>query len=248
MSFQSTLPVRGATPLFRTGPRTSTFQSTLPVRGGHAVLLCYEVRNIQSRSPGGATCPYTPWNQRVYFNPRSQAGGLVVIVGGFVIDIQSTLAGGEHFALLTRVESRQYFNPRSCGSDAYNTTKPYKPRYFNHAPRAGATAEIVLHYRLGNFNQRSRAGATTVSGTTASYDHFNPRPVRGATSVSLFVLPGQFFFNQAPRAGSAFHFHRQSTCQIFQSTLPVRGATFFRILGVLIKRYFNPRSPCGERL
>ena len=35
---------------------------------------------------------------------------------------------------------------------------------------------------------------------------------------------------------------------IFQSTLPVRGATSMRCSGCTFSYYFNPRSPCGERL
>ena len=38
--------------------------------------------------------------------------------------------------------------------------------------------------------------------------------------------------------------HRQS---IFQSTLPLRGATSTATLSVRLDRYFNPHSPCGER-
>ena len=34
---------------------------------------------------------------------------------------------------------------------------------------------------------------------------------------------------------------------IFQSTLPVRGATQLPRLAICIQPYFNPRSPCGER-
>ena len=34
---------------------------------------------------------------------------------------------------------------------------------------------------------------------------------------------------------------------VFQSTLPVRGATSSVSMALLYSRYFNPRSPCGER-
>ena len=35
--------------------------------------------------------------------------------------------------------------------------------------------------------------------------------------------------------------------KLFQSTLPVRGATFARKCFIALSRDFNPRSPCGER-
>ncbi len=35
--------------------------------------------------------------------------------------------------------------------------------------------------------------------------------------------------------------------KLFQSTLPLRGATFILISSMVCIHYFNPRSPCGER-
>ena len=34
---------------------------------------------------------------------------------------------------------------------------------------------------------------------------------------------------------------------LFQSTLPVRGATLPTVMGAYMPYHFNPRSPCGER-
>ena len=57
-------------------------------------------------------------------------------------------------------------------------------------------------------------------------DLFQPTlPVRGATD------------NVVPAAIS----------DTFQPTLPVRGATFWRLNLHFARKYFNPRSPCGER-
>mgnify|MGYP001273964591 CR=1 FL=1 len=36
-------------------------------------------------------------------------------------------------------------------------------------------------------------------------------------------------------------------CPIFQSTLPVWGATYYQPTSPFRPSYFNPRSPCGER-
>ena len=52
----------------------------------------------------------------------------------------------------------------------------------------------------------------------------------------------------APRVGSD---ERQKNLEykhhLFQSTLPVWGATIKMHASLLISTYFNPRSPCGER-
>ena len=75
----------------------------------------------------------------------------------------------------------------------------------------------------------------------------------------------------APRVGSdtawpgrrsgPSHFNPRSPCgerrldaissnrwSVFQSTLPVWGATFLVVLSFVKQPHFNPRSPCGERL
>ncbi len=53
----------------------------------------------------------------------------------------------------------------------------------------------------------------------------------------------------APRAGSdASASLIKSLAMLFQSTLPVRGATRYSLEPQAAQRDFNPRSPCGERL
>ncbi len=102
--------------------------------------------------------------------------------------------------------------------------------------------------------------------------HFNPRSPCGERPA--IVLTGDALSTisiPAPRAGSDLHLRGLYTAQtVFQSPLPVRGATMKRIRparscrfqsplpvrGATYKpngpmgdaRDFNPRSPCGERL
>ena len=53
----------------------------------------------------------------------------------------------------------------------------------------------------------------------------------------------------APLAGSdVFIVTDYVTGVVFQSTLPLRGATKAIMAGNLSSKNFNPRSPCGERL
>ncbi len=120
-----------------------------------------------------------------------------------------------------------------------------------HAPRVGS--DILLHLRWGmsqDFNPRSPCGErpNAALAVVMPIQHFNPRSPCGERLVGLLVL---------------------LSCGIFQSTLPVWGATLtnkagngFLNISIHAPRvgsdgwphgkprrqvYFNPRSPCGER-
>ena len=52
----------------------------------------------------------------------------------------------------------------------------------------------------------------------------------------------------APRAGSdLLAFYKGGIADLFQSSLPVRGATGGNLVIQFAAYHFNPRSPCGER-
>ena len=73
--------------------------------------------------------------------------------------------------------------------------------------------------------------------------------MRGATTPSLFAKVLIPISIHAPRAGSDIcWFRSQPNSLTFQSTLPVRGATWVFMQFRRVKHNFNPRSPCGERL
>ena len=96
-------------------------------------------------------------------------------------------------------------------------------------------------------------------------------PLRGATPSDSTSGQQQTYFNPRSPCGERRRTHRKSRMlPVFQSTLPLRGATstpgsFLLILCISIHAplagsdirmrstrpiptYFNPRSPCGERL
>ena len=146
------------------------------------------------------------------------------------------------------------FNPRSpCGERPGWATGETRPMAISiHAPRAGSDARSQSPVNTPATFQST----LPVRGATTSFLCRPPRvdgfqstlPVRGATlrapawtfSVSISI--------HAPRAGSdpVFWFSSYPS-SLFQSTLPVRGATADSGRSPSAPRYFNPRSPCGER-
>ena len=93
-------------------------------------------------------------------------------------------------------------------------------------------------------------GATQSATKYETQDQFQSTlPMRGATIVCLLLWICLMISIHTPHAGSDFAgkiFY--STLVLFQSTLPMRGATYVRHCNFIHRRYFNPHSPCGERL
>ncbi len=142
-----------------------------------------------------------------------------------------------------------------------------------HAPRAGSDASAPRYRsRRKDFNPRSPCGERRQATPRHHYrENFNPRSPCGERRYAPFgnIRPGYISIH-APRAGSD---HDQTTPahrRVFQSTLPVRGATIYKrniwthkTISIHAPRagsdtttrgevyqiwHFNPRSPCGERL
>ena len=106
----------------------------------------------------------------------------------------------------------------------------YFSKYISiHAPRAGGDCRHALR-RRGLY-------------------HFNPRPPCGERRITFLVCCANCC-NFNPRSPCGERRKKQSGKKIqtiFQSTLPVRGATISSLLNSRSSYYFNPRSPCGER-
>ena len=80
--------------------------------------------------------------------------------------------------------------------------------------------------------------------------HFNPRAPRGARRILAHILLDILYFNPRAPCGARPYIRLQSVLGVkFQSTRPMRGATFIEVLrrrGYMV--HFNPRAPCGARL
>ena len=143
------------------------------------------------------------------------------------------------------------FNPRS----------PYGERHAGNGQRPAAA----------NFNPRSPCGATTPPFSHSSYAVFQSTSPCGERLGRRVRREPRANFNPRPPCGERLlNFHIVLLQNLFQSTLPVWGATevltqytgtdvisihaprvgsdFCYAKRLNLTRDFNPRSPCGERL
>ena len=125
-----------------------------------------------------------------------------------------------------------HFNPRS----------PWGERLWKCSPQNLPTR---------NFNPRSPWGERRYRPAShqASMRDFNPRSPWGERlGESLCILFAHAFQSTLPVGGAtAASSGRLIISSIFQSTLPVGGATRLLRFPAFPPRYFNPRSPWGER-
>ena len=100
----------------------------------------------------------------------------------------------------------------------------------------------------GNFNPRSPHGERPQSvRCSLRATNFNPRSPHGERRVSRRAPTSSAIFQSTlPARGATTKSSATGRCEAFQSTLPARGATTPRKT-LLQTRYFNPRSPHGER-
>ena len=122
------------------------------------------------------------------------------------------------------------FNPRSpCGERRLLFLPAGFLRIFQSTlPVWGATGDICKSLiRRHNFNPRSPCGERLINSSTGNcVKNFNPR---------------------SPCGERPLRFPACLLALIFQSTLPVWGATSTGHRDNLTTIDFNPRSPCGER-
>ena len=137
------------------------------------------------------------------------------------------------------------FNPRSpCGERLEQSKKEYEKYIFQSTlPVRGATSDISERITENfNFNPRSPCGERLFRRTgKKARKHFNPRsPCGERRQEQQRTFHGMGISIHAPRAGSDLRFLPLIGYVIlFQSTLPVRGATRN------LRRH--QRKACGER-
>ena len=158
-----------------------------------------------------------------------------------------------------------------AGCDHYSTTFANNTWISIHAPLAGCDGvKQIQVYCASDFNPRTPCGVRLVSSLSvaACATFQSTHPLRGATvyqqdaqahdPISIHApLAGCDFTIRnlsqtedisihAPLAGCDFFVRKEHFMSIFQSTHPLRGATYPRPPWPG-GRHFNPRTPCGVR-
>ena len=162
------------------------------------------------------------------FNPRSPCGER--FCDSRRISIHAPRAGSDvkkrHKAAILKlfqstlpVRGATRFAPDVCRGLLFQSTLPVRGATFGR--RAGDSG-------AGYFNPRSPCGERRITFLVccANCCNFNPRSPCGERRLNVQNIHISF---------------------LFQSTLPVRGATNFEGCNLRYDKNFNPRSPCGER-
>ena len=85
-------------------------------------------------------------------------------------------------------------------------------------------------------------------GCLLIHNNFNPRSPCGERQTINFVSSiNSVFQSTLPMRGATLQILIFSPSLKFQSTLPMRGATCYPFAPSAFHVHFNPRSPCGER-
>ena len=169
--FQSTLPMRGATCVQRTGLRSTGFQSTLPMRGATCLSGLYQSAiTISIHTPHAGSDPYSKYAYRrpPNFNPHSPCG--------------ERRPGSE------RDTFAPDFNPHSpCGERlAHVRLVSHGVGISIHTPHAGSdTSGSSLSAIETDFNPHSPCGERrrSCSRCNRPWRFQSTLPMRGATRV-----------------------------------------------------------------
>ncbi len=240
LTFQSTLPARGATrPSAQRAASSIVFQSTLPARGAtqDAKKWAQIISQFQSTLPARGATPLrlatlaTPSN----FNPRSPHGERRCLCNLriAIVKFQSTLPARGATPRRGRTRRRNGISihaPRT-GSDACRGLRCPCSIISIHAPRTGSDPA----------RWRTSCGARRFQSTL---------PARGATTFRRGAAqPSASISIHAPRTGSD-HAGGTKACAGCEISIhaPRTGSDPIKQRTDLGARYFNPRSPHGERL
>ena len=238
--------------------KTLAFQSTLPVGGATIILMMADlIGGISIHAPRGGS-------DRDCAEGRKHRP----------ISIHAPRGGSDEIRRRAGVPLNVFQSTLPVGGATVHRPPNNKKFYISiHAPRGGSdTADGRWHEPAGHFNPRSpwgeRLGPPRRSRGQKEFQ--STLPVGGATKSDL---PGQNkrrISIHAPHGGSdgngnganggARYFNPRSPwgerpaairaaaqAALFQSTLPVGGATFWLKVSEPPCGYFNPRSPWGER-
>ena len=199
--------------------------------------------------------PQAPADFR-HFNPRAPCGARLPAplrpARAAHISIHAPLAGRDR--LRPRPEDRGDISIHAplAGRDSRNTVSAQSIMAFQSTrPLRGATCVMLSVLLSGaDFNPRAPCGARrSLPSSVRSMGDFNPRAPCGARQHITAHHMGRFPISiHAPLAGRDYRSSsRCSSSAVFQSTRPLRGATFSMRSRSSRPSNFNPRAPCGAR-
>ena len=147
-----------------------------------------------------------------------------------------------------------HFNPRSPHGERRHTARlnMLLSIISIHAPRTGSdgTAYITNGRAFSISIHAPRTGSDWADrGDNRRLWDFNPRSPHGERRDSSYLRMVACYFNpRSPHGERLLRRRRVSHRELFQSTLPARGATALPGRVSPTSAHFNPRSPHGERL
>ena len=249
----------GERPLPRRSPAISQrFQSTLPVWGATIVapvLIQYHTISIHAPRVGSDCRSGGPAFSRdiSIHAPRVGSDCHFWLFPAARVVFQSTLPvwGATHDIPLLPVELCD-FNPRSpCGERRLFLFGKLDVRDFNPRSPCGERPLKAFATAIAKGFQSTLPvwGATKpVFSMAETVEHFNPRSPCGERQDHRDAVPCPGDFNPRSPCGERLAITRSTaTYKLFQSTLPVWGATGIPWTKTQSIFDFNPRSPCGER-
>ena len=144
-----------------------------------------------------------------------------------------------------------HFNPRSpCGERRKAQFGDVVIEFQPTLPVRGATVHHLVDGCLMEISTHAPRAGSDETRETARLEHLisTHAPRAGSDRLAVGLVADQDISTHAPRAGSDVPISSGfAASQLFQPTLPVRGATARVPALRRHQAHFNPRSPCGER-
>ena len=214
------------------------FQSTLPARGATDLYprRRHDRRYFNPRSPHGERRRLhhgRRWHDHISIHaPRtgSDTGGDPFFYDSWDISIHAPRTGSDVcFFQDTPLRRLISIHAPRTGSDCAKRQSRHAFGISIHAPRTGSDHLPLL---------ASPAGDISIHAPRTGSDPSPSGRLSRRMSISI----------HAPRTGSDLvACYTDIERELFQSTLPARGATYQRPSSLRTSGYFNPRSPHGER-
>ena len=256
--FLSTLSLRRATRGQRPSWGGCLFLSTLSLRRATVDEIPYQCQIDQFLSTlslrrATETAPYKVWETQISIHALLAESDTSAIASTThqTISIHALLAESDNTSIAGRITSNDFYPRSPCGERQPATGRNDKNNIFlSTLSLRRATSKIPLHCCLiTNFYPRSPCGERQISPHSAPDNgNFYPRSPCGERPLGL---PGWLRTLISIHALLAESDSKSDTATAFPlsflSTLSLRRATLHCNTPNILRHYFYPRSPCGER-